>query len=215
MSFADAIEAAFDIEVNERGPNPIYLDLTRIRQESESIVVKHLADGLTPVQWETLETAVTDGGELSPKDVAEENNQHINSVYRALSGMDDMLDQAYNQIALKNDHVTELVVDAMERARQTNEKAFDTMASAAEAAERGLEAGTSAFIAWCANQGIDVNDRDEARMEIRLDYDSMKVARRKVQRAFRLWIDANREPGRFRTARIRWKGKSARANSFL
>lgn len=209
-------DAYFEPEVTERGPNPIELELTRIRQESESIVVKHLADGLSPVQWETLETAVTDGGDLSPKDVAEENDRHINSVYRAMAGMDDMLDRAYDQLALKNDHVAELVVDAVERARKTNQRAFDTFAKAAEAAERGLEAGTSAFIAWAANHGVDVDDREDARMRIRMDDLPPKVMRRRVRQAFRLWKNANRDPSQFYQAQIVMPdGRKARAAEYL
>lgn len=209
-------DAYFEPEVTERGPNPIELELTRIRQKSESIVVKHLADGLSPVQWETLETAVTDGGQLSPKDVAEKNDRHINSVYRAIAGMDDMLDRAYDQLALKNDHVAELVLDAVERARKTNERAFDTVAKVAEAGERGLEAGTSAFIAWAANHGVDVDDREDARMRIRMDDLPSKVFRRRVRQAFRLWKDANRDPSQFYQAQIVMPdGRKARAAEYL
>lgn len=43
-------------------------DLTRVRQEQESVVVRHVADGLFETQWEALETLVIDGGEISPTD---------------------------------------------------------------------------------------------------------------------------------------------------
>ncbi|MFB6114388.1 MAG: MarR family transcriptional regulator [Halodesulfurarchaeum sp.] len=197
-------DAYFEVEVSERGPNPVDLDLTRIRQESESIVVKHLADGLSPVQWETFETLVSDGGEVAPEDVAEEQNRHINSVYRALPGIEEFLDRSYGELALKNEYLAELVLDAVEEAREFNERALETVAKVKEASERGLEAGTSAFIAWCSKHGIDVDNREEARMEIRMGDRSNQETKRRLQRAYELWTDANRDPARFRQAKVRF-----------
>ncbi|WP_071932996.1 DUF7845 domain-containing protein [Halodesulfurarchaeum formicicum] len=195
-------DAYWEIETSEAGANPIDLDLTRIRQESESVTVRQLADGLSPVQWETLETAVSDGGVVSPADVAEEHDRHINSVYRALAEIDDLLDRAYNQIALKNEHVAELVLDAVQRAKQTNERAFDAVASAKEAADRGLEAGQSAFVAWAAKHGIDVQNRDEARLVLRMEGLSNEEQRRKIRQGFELWTEANNDPIEYLNAKI-------------
>ncbi|UWG47058.1 Protein containing HTH domain [Halanaeroarchaeum sp. HSR-CO] len=206
----------FPIDVAERGPDPVSLDLTRIRQESESIVVKHLADGLSPVQWETLETAVTDGGQLSPADVAEENDRHLNSVYRALRGMDDLLERAYGKVSLKNSHVAELVLDAVERARESHRRAVETVAKAEEATERGIDETTSAFVAWCAKHGIDVDDRSEARMKIRLSDEPKRVTRQRMKRAYNLWVASNRDPARFRQAQVVFdRGPKATASQYL
>jgi len=50
----------------------ISLDLTEIRQEQESIVIRHLADGgFSPVEWESLQALVSDGGTLSSGDIAD------------------------------------------------------------------------------------------------------------------------------------------------
>jgi hypothetical protein len=50
----------------DRGRELIDLDLTRVRSDKESVVIRHQADGLSPVEWESLETLVTDGGSVSP-----------------------------------------------------------------------------------------------------------------------------------------------------
>jgi len=57
----------FTPSVDHSGPDPLNLDLTRIRQSQESVVVRQVADGLSPTQWEALETLVSDGGQLFPQ----------------------------------------------------------------------------------------------------------------------------------------------------
>jgi len=58
-------------------------DLTEIRQEQESIVIRHLADGgFSPVEWESLQALVSDGGTLSSGDIADTTGRHVDSVRR-------------------------------------------------------------------------------------------------------------------------------------
>lgn len=77
----------------EEGPEIVSLDVTEIRSTQESVVIRHLADGLSPVQWESLETLVTDGGEVSPADIAEDHGRHVESVRRALRGIEDLIER--------------------------------------------------------------------------------------------------------------------------
>lgn len=209
-------DAYFEVEVSEKGPNPVELDLTRIRRESESVVIKHVADGISPVQWDILETLVEDGGQVSPQDVADDNERHINSVYRSLSKMDAFLDRSYGELALKNDYLAELVLDAVEEARKFNRRAVETLAKAEEATERGLEVGESAFIAFCSKHGIDVNNRSEATMELRMPDVGLSEVKRRLKRAADLWKQANRDPARFRQAKIRFdKGSMSTVYYYL
>jgi hypothetical protein len=80
-------DSYFEIGTSNDGPNPIGLDLTRVEQGQESVAVRHLSDGLSPVQWESLEMLVTDGGQVSPADIADEYGRHVESVRRALREM--------------------------------------------------------------------------------------------------------------------------------
>lgn len=42
----------FEVETTVDRPGPIGLDLTHSRSTKESVVIRHFADGLGPVQWE-------------------------------------------------------------------------------------------------------------------------------------------------------------------
>lgn len=60
------------------------ISATQIGQAQENVVNKCLADGLSPVEWESLEMLVTDGGTVSPNDIVTKYNRHPDSVRRAL-----------------------------------------------------------------------------------------------------------------------------------
>ncbi|MHB9288108.1 MarR family transcriptional regulator [Halobacteriales archaeon Cl-PHB] len=200
-------DAYFEPETNERGPDPIELSLTRVRQQQESVVVKHLADGLSPVQWESLQTLVTDGGEVSPEDIADHHERHVGSVRRALREMEDLVHREYANVSLRSEYVAEMVHDAVEEAREATRRAVETSAKAIEAAERGLGETMSAFIAWAARHNVDVEDARDARLTLRFGSDlSMREARRSLREGFQVWKDAGLPEERYRQAQIRFPG---------
>lgn len=192
--------------VDPDGPDPVGLDLTRVRQSQESVVVRHLADGLAPTQWEALETLVTDGGEIAPEDIAEDHGRHIKSVRRALRNMDDLVHREYAKVSLRSEYVAELVHGAVEEAREATKRAAETAASAMEAAERGMGETMGAFIAWAARHGVDVSDAREARLTLR--FDDHTNAGQAIRKGFRVWKDAGLPEERYRQAKVLFRDGS-------
>ena len=200
----------------------VSLDLAQIRHEQEAVVYKHLVDGgLSPIQQEALGTLVTDGGEVSPTELAEQHGRHRDAVYRALGRMDDLVEREYGGVSLKSTYVAELVHDAIQQAETAVSRATEATAHALEAADRGLDERTSAFIAWAERHGINYRERDES-VSINLgEIDAepasphetpqprevVKAARREVRRLLRegfdLWTDMNRDEIKYRTGS--WK----------
>lgn len=195
----------FEAREQNRGPTwePVSLDLTQLRQEQESIVVRNLADGLSPVEFESLEALVTDGGELSPMDIATENERHPGSVRRALNRIDDLVIHEYGKVQLRSEHIAGLVHDAVQEARESVQRAADTAAKAIEASERGLGKTMSRFVAWAARHGVVVEDAREARMLLRFGAcDTIGEARRAISEGFRVWTDAGMPERRYRQAEV-------------
>jgi hypothetical protein len=197
-------ESYFEPEVDHSGPDPVGLDMTRVRQSQESVVVRHLADGLAPTQWEALETLVTDGGEVSPDDIAEDHGRHVESVRRALREMEDLVHREYAEVSLRSEYIGELVHDAVEEAREATKRAAETAASAVEAAERGLNETMSSFIAWAARHGVDVDDTQDARMKLRMH--GVENTDRAIREGFRVWKDAGMPEARYRQALVEFEG---------
>jgi len=212
------MDAYWEPSTSERGPDPVQLDLTRIRQEQESVVVRHLTDGLSPVQWEALDTLVTDGGEVSPQDIAEVNDRHVGSVRRALREMGELVDQKYGEVGLRSEYVAELVHDAVQEARDATRTAVETAAKAIETAERGASDAMAEWVAWCNRHGVDIRNRADA---LEIDMTDVEPTSRsssagphgslptavayKLKTAFEKWEAAGQDPERFRQAVVKYK----------
>jgi hypothetical protein len=205
-------DAYWNPSTSERGPSPVELDMAQVRQEQESVVVRHLTDGLSPCQWEALSTLVTDGGEVAPSDIAAEHDRHEGSVRRALRQMEELVDRKYGEVALRSEYVAELVHDAVQEAREATRTAVETSAKAIEAAERGVEDAMAEWVAWCSKHGVDIRNRADA-LEIDMgEFEEMawafgkpKNIASKIRLAFERWQDAGQDPERFRSAVVRWQ----------
>ena len=213
----------FDAENAHTDANIVSLDLAQVRHEQENVVVKHLSDGLSPVEQEALGTLVTDGGQVSPDDIAETNERNRDVVYRALDRMDDLVDREYGRVSLQSTYVAELVHDAIRNAKDAVGKATTATAEALEAADRGLDERTSAFIAWAEKHGIAYTEKDDSvKISIgEVDADSQREARSRVKEMLReglgLWKDMNRDEAVYRagqwTARVEVPTDRARLRS--
>jgi len=112
----------------------ISLDLTEIRQEQESIVIRHLADGgFSPVEWESLQALVSDGGTLSSGDIADTTGRHVDSVRRALDRLGDMVEKEYGRVSLRFNHIADSVHDAVKEAKESTRRAVEAGAKAIQA----------------------------------------------------------------------------------
>jgi hypothetical protein len=207
------MDAYWTPSTSERGPDPIQLDLAHIRQEQESVVVRHLTDGLSPVQWESLSTLVADGGEVSPQDLADANDRHVGSVRRALRSMEELVSRKYGEVGLRSDYVAEMVHDAVQDAREATRTAVETSAKAIEAAERGASDAMAEWVAWCNRHGVDIRNRADA-LEIDLgefegvtwSYNGMPTTvSHRLKTAFEKWEAAGQDPERFRQAVVKFR----------
>lgn len=207
----------FTPSTKEIDGQPVSLNITRIKHQQESVVVRQVADGLSPVQWESVEYLVTDGGRSSPTDIAKENDRHPESVRRALREIEDLVDRKYNEVGLKSDYVAEMVHSAVKEARDSARKAVETGAKAMEAADRGMGEAMTKWIAWCERHGVDISNRTgQLRMELgQLDPHSDPDPGFLVRQAKQVWEDAKQDPQRFRTAEVRYNNRTEAAWTFL
>jgi hypothetical protein len=204
----------------------VSLDLSEIRHEQEAVVYKQLLKngGMSPVEQEIAEYLVTDGGEVSPQEMADENDRNIDSVYRALDRMRDLVNHEYGSVSLESTYLAELVTDAIQQAESAVSRATDATAQALEAADRNLDERTSAFVAFAAKHDLNYTERDDAVSlkigEIDPDVrdgprdtprpsEAVKAARRKATEILRegreLWDDMNKDETKYRAGT--WKAR--------
>ncbi|WEL27342.1 DUF7845 domain-containing protein [Haloferax volcanii] len=202
---------------SERERQIVELNLIQIRQTQESVVIKHLADGLSPVEWDSLRCLVTDGGQVSPNNIAESTGYHPDSVRRALNRIDDLVEREYGSVSLRSNYVAELVHESVKHAQEATQRAVEASSKALEAASRGLDEKTSAFIAWAAKHDINFNERSSG-VSLKLGKLDEENHRREVRRilreGLRLWEQAKRDPALYRAGNYRYQVEE-RANGLL
>ena len=215
-------DAYFDVELGE-AEEPPTLNLSDIRHEQESIVVRQLADdGLSDVELEALGTLVADGGTVSPADIAEEHSRNTQSVRRALRRLDELVERKYGEVSLSSSYIAELVHDTVQEARDIHRRTVDATGKALVAAERGLDERTSALLAWCASRGVDVNTRGEAVERVRMgEVERGSIGnpygplRRRLRTALDLWTDAGREEAALRQAEVSFRFQDESRKRFV
>lgn len=188
---------------------PVKLDLTEVRHEQQSIVYQHVADGMAPTDYEVLQTLVTDGGRVSPSDVAKQTGRHQDTVYRALQRMNDLVDHSYGEIQLQSTYISELVADALEEAKSAVARATSAAAQAEHASSRdGIDEQTSAFLAWAERYTEMFDERSNEDGGVRLDLgrvDSVRDVRRRLRRGLDLWESMNRDAALYRMGSVQWR----------
>jgi predicted transcriptional regulator len=195
----------FEAENATTSANVVDLNLTEIRHEQELIVNKHLAGGISPVEGEILNSLVTDGGRKSPQELADENDRDTGTVYAALRRMDDLIERQYADVSLQSTYAAELVADALEHAQTAIARGLNAVADAKEAAERGLDDNTSAFLAWCETHGVEYQEMQDYDGTIDLgEVEDADDARRMLREGKQLWREMNRDPGKFNAATVRF-----------
>jgi hypothetical protein len=206
-------DAYFDAAATRRIDTPPDLPTTELRSEQENVVIREVAKtgGISPVEREVYETLLSDGGRVSPADIAEEHGRHVGSVRRALRRIDDVIERKYGEVAFQSSYVAELVHDAVDELRSASRRVTNAAGEALLAAERELDEATSALRAWLARYDVEVDSRREAVETIRLG----EVERRgsmgyaKVYHLLRdglvLWTDAGRDASKFRGAEVEFR----------
>lgn len=201
-------DAYFTASESDRELQVIQLNLAQIQHTQESVVIKYLVEGLSPAEWGALKALVTDGGELSPNRIAEKTDFHPDSIRRALNRMEGLVELEYNSVSLRSPYISELVYEAVSEAKKHTQRALEAGAKALQAAERGLDERTSAFIAWAAKYGVNVREGNDS---VSLDLGELPADkhRRELRRVLReglsLWESCKRDSIVYRSGRYRYK----------
>lgn len=103
------------------------------------------------------------GGEVSPREVAEERGWHIETVYRAIERLDDLVEHHYGELSLRSHHIAEKVTEYIQTAREGTKDAAQTLAWSLER-DVGLELSNDALLEWFDRFGV---ERREAQLLLR------------------------------------------------
>ncbi|MWV63297.1 hypothetical protein GRS48_00415 [Halorubrum sp. JWXQ-INN 858] len=181
------------------------LNLERVESDQRNVVIRQLMNGLSPVELDSLQTLVADGGEVSPADIADQHDWHPDSVRRGLRRIEDMVIREHGSVALRSHYVAEQVVEAIDDACEGVRNAVGTAANALQNAERdALDDRTDELIAFCQANGIHIDER-EARIRVRMNDLAGDAWADLITRLKRYWVEAGRDPERLKDAMTHYR----------
>ena len=128
--------------------------------------MKHVVDGLEDSDIDVLDVLVSDGGDVSPQDVAEETGWHIDTIYRAIDRIEDLVEHSYDELTLRSHFIAERVCEAVQHAREHLTNATETLAASLEQTV-GMDLANDALLEWVDGWGIEVDDRRDAQLALR------------------------------------------------
>jgi predicted transcriptional regulator len=145
----------------------------RIESEQENAVERWaFMSNLNETHTDTLRKLVTDGGELSPADIADEIGKHVSTVRKALRQLGDMVKRRYGDVQLRSQYLAQQVVkrlDAVDAVVEHDlEGAADNLVRAENVAATPGEG--SAWLRWRDNWVEDVR-KDGEKDEIVLGWE--------------------------------------------
>ena len=193
----------FDVETDHRNltltPDPTPALETR----QESVIIKLLSDGLGNSEKAIVGQLLADGGHHSPDRLADETGRHISTIYRAIKRVPELIEHEYGNVALRSPYIAEQLIDAVERAENTLTTTLQVSANALAFAAEDLE--SSALVKWLRAHIADLLDGSDG-LTIRIGNapcPSIEDLRAALRKGYRRWVNAGRDPARFRSATVK------------
>jgi hypothetical protein len=173
--------------------------LPSIQHEQHNDVMR-VVNNLAPTDAETLDKLLADGGQISPASLAEDLGRHIDTIYRALDRLGDIVIHEYGDVRLRSKNIAQEVLKYVQGAKESFEVSMSEAADKLIQAERVAE-GDSAFARWRETYGVEIETTDDGeRDELSMKYEpSSKHEVREILRAgARYWSQlVDKPPRRF------------------
>lgn len=176
-----------------------------IESKQEAIVCKALRDGMTESDWDVVEHLTSDGGRSAPKEIAEDTDWHLDTIYAALDRLDDLLNHHYGDVKLRSHKIGQQLLETINTARKAGETAASAAAKLLERDGDALERNADALTSLLDSFGIDIEDREDGQIALRMGYfDGTKdELRHALTNVMYQWRKAGLDEERLRTAELR------------
>ena len=181
-------DAVFTVESERRERTLISNPLPTIEKEQEHMVTRAIGKMCDPERYDTdakvIDELLSDGGEKSPKGLADNLGKHYETILRSLERLDTVVEHSYGSVELKSQHLAQQLAERagdllgdfgrlQEHIDRLGEKAAQFVAGAETD-------GDSPFDLWVQKylEGIDDPD-DDPRLYLRMGYrpDDLSEAR--------------------------------------
>jgi hypothetical protein len=174
----------------------------QLRDEQNARVIQHLR-GINESDYEVMRELVSDGGEVSTKELEDRTGRDISTIYRALDRMDDLVHNDNGAVSVASSYMKERLNDAIQNAEEQLENALELSAEVVETATDELERRGGALREWITTYGVDIEDREDDRMEMKIGKENGRDIKKILREGRKAWKRAGREERRFLTAEVK------------
>jgi len=160
----------FDTEATD-DPVALHTDpLPQLEERQEHLLLTCLRD-MTPAHADLTETLATDGGSVHARDLAEETDYSLSTVYRWLQRLDGVVKSDNGHVQFVSQKLREEVRALVESVEHTIANTADRLG---ELVRMDLQqSASSAFDKWLAKYGADVDWPDQEGGEVRVRIDTL------------------------------------------
>lgn len=172
-------DAYFSVEESAREVRLVEDPTPEIRREQEAVVVEGITANpdLNQSDLETVEI-LSDGGR-HVEEVAAETGYSRRTVYNVLDRLDDLLRNENGVVSLASEYLGGVVRDALADAKDALDR------------DEATAADDSAFVRWMNVYGVEVEDREDARLQLRFgrvsDADDIRDMKDILRSGLRAW----------------------------
>ncbi|MFD2373615.1 DUF7845 domain-containing protein [Haloarchaeobius iranensis] len=141
--------------------------LPKIENEQETRVIqqwKNMRDSDAAV----IDELLSDGGVVSPSDVAESSGYCYRTIREACHRLEDLIDWSYGKLEIASDYQKQLLLERVRAAKANFEQTVNT--TVAEVADRERAADRGAFAQWRRQYNVTVSDAETHHQTWRIEY---------------------------------------------
>ncbi|KZN23908.1 hypothetical protein A4G99_13845 [Haladaptatus sp. R4] len=158
----------FEVTGERRFRNLVPNRLPSIQQEQHDDVMR-VVPNLAPTDVEIAEELLTDGGQIAPKNLAEDLGRHIDTVYTSLKRLGSIVVHEYGDVRLRSKNVAQEILKYLRGAKESFQVSMSEAADRLVQAEKVVD-GDSAFARWRETYGVEFDDREGEPDELTMKY---------------------------------------------
>jgi hypothetical protein len=117
--------------------------------------------------------------------------------------MDDLVHNDNGAVSVASSYMKERLNDAIQNAEEQLENALELSAEVVETATDELERRGGALREWITTYGVDIEDREDDRMEMKIGKENGRDIKKILREGRKAWKRAGREERRFLTAEVK------------
>ncbi|WP_439028490.1 DUF7845 domain-containing protein [Haloarchaeobius sp. DT45] len=163
--FSDAYFKRYESKKASR--KSVQCPLPKIENQQEARVIQQWRN-LTGSDAAVIDHLLTDGGVVSPSDVADSSGYCYRTIREALHRLEDLVKWSYGRIEFASDYQKQLLLDRVRAQKENFEQTVN--ATVAEVADRERAAERSAWAQWRRQYNVTVQEADTHYQTWRIEY---------------------------------------------